>query len=674
MNVVYASNEHYARHLAVSMVSLFERNQKAKKLVVYVVSMGISAKSRGLLRAMAGKYKRELYFIEVGQIRKLFDFPVDTRGFDISAMARLFVGRLLPGQVRRVLYLDCDTVVAQPLTALWNTDLHGKLLGAVLEPTIYPEAKREAGLKAQDAYVNSGVLLIDLKQWRQSRAEGRLLDFYRKKGGSLFACDQDTLNGALKGEIFYLSPRYNFFPNYRYFSYKELLWYGKAYRMVPEAEFRKAKSHPAIIHYAGDERPWIAGNRNHYRRAYEKYLAMTPWEGAPKEEGKRLYMLSYHMMDYVTVACPPVRRYISRYFGMKMVEARNGGRLQGADVCRGSHRQEKPGKPKGWDGRIQALMATYQGEAYIEGQLDSILAQTVPEIQVVVSDDGSTDRTREILERYQKEDPERVVLRHRERAGAKEGGGGIPAPARNFFWLLSQAEGEYLLLSDQDDIWHPKKVETLLKKIKEIEGEGKLPALVYSDMEVVDSRLQPISPSFFSYAHSNPRRTSFSEILVENPVTGGAMMMNRALLELAKKEPDACVMHDWWIALCASCFGAIAYVPQALSQYRQHGNNVLGAAKTGSLEDLRRRAGRQKEVEENYRKMFQQAAAFEKRFGPKLGIEQRKALWAFLALPGQGAGRRLANIAKHRLFKSSKAQTLAQCFTIPSRYQEGLTL
>ena len=55
MNVVYASNEHYARHLAVSMVSLFERNQKAKKLVVYVVSMGISAKSRGLLRAMAGK-------------------------------------------------------------------------------------------------------------------------------------------------------------------------------------------------------------------------------------------------------------------------------------------------------------------------------------------------------------------------------------------------------------------------------------------------------------------------------------------------------------------------------------------------------------------------------------------------------------------------------------------
>ena len=76
MNVVYASNEHYARHLAVSMVSLFERNQKAKKLVVYVVSMGISAKSRGLLRAMAGKYKRELYFIEVGQIRKLFDFPV----------------------------------------------------------------------------------------------------------------------------------------------------------------------------------------------------------------------------------------------------------------------------------------------------------------------------------------------------------------------------------------------------------------------------------------------------------------------------------------------------------------------------------------------------------------------------------------------------------------------
>lgn len=212
MNVVYASNDRYARHLAVSMVSLFEKNQNVGRIVVYVISMGITVKSRGLLRALAGKYGRDLHFIELDRIREQFDFSVDTHGFDISTMGRLFVGRLLPDKVRRVLYLDCDTVVVQSLGALWNTDLQGKVLGAVMEPTIYQKAKREVGLGDKDAYVNAGVLLMDLKQWREFRAEERILDLYRKKGGHLFACDQDLINGVLKGQIYFLPPRYNFFP------------------------------------------------------------------------------------------------------------------------------------------------------------------------------------------------------------------------------------------------------------------------------------------------------------------------------------------------------------------------------------------------------------------------------------------------------------------------------
>ena len=64
-------------------------------------------------------------------------------------------------------------------------------------------------------------------------------------------------------------------------------------------------------------------------------------------------------------------------------------------------------------------------------------------------------------------------------------------------------------------------------------------------------------------------------------------MMNRALLKLLEKEPAACFMHDWWIALTASCFGVIDFVPESLSQYRQHGDNVLGARASGSLKDCR---------------------------------------------------------------------------------------
>ena len=260
--------------------------------------------------------------MELGDLREKFDFEVDTGGYDISIMGRLFMGEMLPDTVKRVLYLDCDTVIVRPLKKLWNADLNGAVLGAVMEPTIYEAVKESIGLEERDAYYNSGVLLVDLERWRKGGVQKQLLEFLREKGGALFASDQDLLNGTLKGQIHTLMPEYNFFTNYRYFSYKTLRAHASSYHAVSKAEFRKAKQHPAIIHYMGDERPWIRGNLNHYRLAYERYLAMTPWAGIPKETGKERYMLMYHLMDYVTAICPAVRWYISKRFGMKAVQSR----------------------------------------------------------------------------------------------------------------------------------------------------------------------------------------------------------------------------------------------------------------------------------------------------------------------------------------------------------------
>lgn len=324
MNVVYASNDNYARHLAVSLYSLFDHSQDRKNLMVYILSMGLSEEAKRGLCQVADTFYRQLEFIELGDLKARFAYQVDTGGFDLSIMARLFVGEVLPHSVKRVLYLDCDTVVLKSLKGLWNTNLHGAVAGAVMEPTIYPVIKKQIGLADKDPYFNSGVLLIDLKRWREEQAQTMLLDFYQKVGGKLFAGDQDTINGALKGRILPLSPVYNFFTNYRYFHYSHLTRLSPLYEKIPKKTFRQAKRHPAIVHYMGDERPWIAGNLNHYRRAYDKYLKLTPWAGAKKEEGKRLYMALYHLMDYATFLCPPVRDFISRKFGMAAINSRKG--------------------------------------------------------------------------------------------------------------------------------------------------------------------------------------------------------------------------------------------------------------------------------------------------------------------------------------------------------------
>lgn len=317
---------------------------------------------------------------------------------------------------------------------------------------------------------------------------------------------------------------------------------------------------------------------------------------------------------------------------------------------------------------ITVLMAACDGEKYIEQQLDSILAQTVPDLHIIVSDDGSKDGTREILEKYGRWYPGQITIKHRVKEGVyQDRKGKVPSGAMNFFWLLNQAEGDYILLSDQDDVWENHKVRTLLRRMRELEEKlGRdHPILVHSDMEVTDEDLYVISRSFFKYQHCNPNRMSFSEILAENPVTGGAVMMNRALAELVKKVPGSCFMHDWWIALAASCFGTISCVRQPLYQYRQHGGNTLGASRTGSAQDIKKRMGRQSQVEENYRKMFAQAASFGSMYKERMTREQKRTLKAFLTLPSQSPGGRLCNIIRNRFYKSSLIQTLAQCVTIP---------
>ncbi len=332
---------------------------------------------------------------------------------------------------------------------------------------------------------------------------------------------------------------------------------------------------------------------------------------------------------------------------------------------------------------VTVLLAAYHGERYIGEQLDSILGQTVPGIRILASDDGSTDGTRRILDEYQRQYPERVFLRHRnggrqtvERDGETASGNGpqtagLPPAAANFFWLIGQAldqsvmsTSDYFLLSDQDDVWYPKKVETLLNAMGKVE-HGNLPVLLHSDMEVVDKDRKVLAESLFAYQHIRPDRKTLSEILVENPVTGGAVMMNRAMAELAKEPPGSCFMHDWWLAVLASCFGVIEFVAEPLYQYRQHETNTLGAGETGTLKRLEKRTRQSEEVRERYGRMFVQAQEFLALYGDRLSEEKKRTLKAYLALPGQSPWERLSSIRRNHFYKSSRLQTLAQCVTIP---------
>ena len=156
-NIIYASNDGYAGHLAASMYSLLDNNRNIRNMDLYVLSAQMCQEYKDRLVDMAGAFHRTLYVVELGDLRQRFDFEIDTRGFDISAMGRLFAPQVLPGTVKKALYLDCDTIVCQSIRPLYETGLGDALVGMVMEPTVYREMKESIGLGKDDPYYNSGV-------------------------------------------------------------------------------------------------------------------------------------------------------------------------------------------------------------------------------------------------------------------------------------------------------------------------------------------------------------------------------------------------------------------------------------------------------------------------------------------------------------------------------------
>ena len=233
---------------------------------------------------------------------------------------------------------------------------------------------------------------------------------------------------------------------------------------------------------------------------------------------------------------------------------------------------------------IQILMATYNGERFVETQLESILAQTFTNFELLVSDDCSTDATRDILQRFASADERvRLVDSGRRFGGARD----------NFLWLLAQATAPYVAFCDQDDLWLPDKVELGLKTLHELEGTwGKgAPLLVFSDVAVAAEDLSIIDPSFLSYSGLNPKHSGLARLLVQNLAPGCTVITNRALYHDVLRIPEdvsPVIMHDWWLMLAASALGHIGFVDKPTMLYRQHAHNSVGAEKESALSILGR--------------------------------------------------------------------------------------
>lgn len=221
---------------------------------------------------------------------------------------------------------------------------------------------------------------------------------------------------------------------------------------------------------------------------------------------------------------------------------------------------------------VEILMPTYNGERFIKEQIESIMQQTYQNIRLIVRDDGSNDKTLEILKEFSIRYTDKMVLVKDERGNLKT--------ANSIMALMDYAKAPYIMLADQDDIWFKEKIEILLTRIvKYEEKNGEIPLLVTSDSMLIDGAGMVFEKSFMRYGGLDAKRTSFSNLLQRNIVQGAACIFNQQLLQIAKQKNLVKIYQDAWLAAVAAAFGKVYCIKVPLMYYRQYGGNVIGAKK-----------------------------------------------------------------------------------------------
>jgi glycosyltransferase involved in cell wall biosynthesis len=217
---------------------------------------------------------------------------------------------------------------------------------------------------------------------------------------------------------------------------------------------------------------------------------------------------------------------------------------------------------------VSIVMPNFNRQKYIGEQMDSLLAQTYQNWELIIVDDCSTDGSEKIIEEFisNNRDKKITFLRNEETLGV----------AKNFEKGLGLATGKYVAVCDSDDVWFPDKLEKELRFLKKVNF-----GMVYSDLVVVDEKLQTIRKSFvknFLSPFSNQKDDTFDELLHDNHITAPTILLCANLKD--KLIPfSRHGMQDFWIALIFSMFSSIGYLDEQTIYYRQHSENVVGAKK-----------------------------------------------------------------------------------------------
>ena len=260
----------YVKHCGTTLISLFENNPKTE-FCIHIIAQSLSQSDRDVLTALAVKYKHHMYFYSPDmRMLKGFTIRATHNRLSLAAYYRCFLSAILPQDIDRVLYLDCDIIILGNICPLWETPLSSDIALTAVEDMGCHEKHRYEIMQYPEeySYFNSGVLLINLSYWREHHVAQACIDFYHKYPERIIFNDQDLLNCVLYAHKKLVGLQWNvqdgFYRNTRSISPE---WRTKNQAIL---------EHPLILHFT-NRKPWNYDSQHPLRNIYFKYWALTPW-------------------------------------------------------------------------------------------------------------------------------------------------------------------------------------------------------------------------------------------------------------------------------------------------------------------------------------------------------------------------------------------------------------
>lgn len=326
MIVVFNSDERFAGVFATSVLSLFDSNREADEITVYLIEDHITEESKAKFQKIAQAYHREIITIPMPDLEKLAGVRIVIPKYNrMATYGRLFIASCLPKDIDKVIYADCDTIFVDSIEELWRTDISNYQVGMVNDAQSAGH-RRILGIPGAGIYYNSGIMLVNLRRWREEHMEKTFVDYIRSQGGYVPIPDQGVLNAVCDGKILCLPLRYNAFSILYALDYDTVMKVRCPNEFYSKAETEESLRHPAIVHFVTNIfmpiRPWVRGCTHPYTTKYLEYRNMTPWKNEQLWEDQTPGVRKMYY-NFFKAAPGPLARWITRLIYVYLIPLRH---------------------------------------------------------------------------------------------------------------------------------------------------------------------------------------------------------------------------------------------------------------------------------------------------------------------------------------------------------------